>query len=482
MGAFESASRALRTLSSHPVIFAVAAAFGLLKLPVETLRFLRISYVYGLLALLAFPFTPVLLAALYGVADAALDGDHRSDGDDHRSSGGDHVSNGGADDHRRREEGSWTAVLGDAWEGVRNGYLSLLVANVLYASLQHALLLVFTVLALAVLVVLLGGLFAVETLADGARAVLGALGLAGLLAVAAVALVYVVLRSAAFFVFQLYRPAAVVGGRGPIEALRESYRLVRRNPRSAAGFVLVRAFVFLVLLLPGLVALTALALVEGAIFETLAADQFMHVVLAGAVLVYVIGVVQLGFLGTYRVAFYRELAADARTGPTASPDAEGTDDAPAPAAGRRSAEATSAAPGAETPPDGGGHPSGDPFGSDAGDPFGFDADDSGSLDADDPFRSDADVPVGPGAGDSVGSDASDSVGSDANNPSGSDAGGRREDEESDPASGFVFDPHLESRDDADAGDGGEDENGNEDGDADKEGNDDEDVGDPESAG
>lgn len=333
MGAIESANRALRALLRSPVVFAAAGALGVLKVPVEAAGFLRLSYVYGLFALLAFPFTPVLLAALYGVADAAL-------GRERRTAGGADGPDG-------------TPDPGDAWRGVRRGYLQLLIANVLYAVVQHAILFAFTALAVLAAFALFGGLVTAEGLVDGpgSTAVLGSVGLVGALAVGGIALCYVVVRFALFFLFQLYKPATVVGGRGPIEAFRESYGLVRANLRTVAAFVLVRAFVFVVFLVPGLVALIAFVGLEVTVFDAFVEGESTHVLLALAVLVFAIGVVQLAFLGTYRVAFYRELAADAvGTGETqVPPSGEGAapgraSDARAPAsAGSVSSTSTSAA-------------------------------------------------------------------------------------------------------------------------------------------
>lgn len=308
MGAVESASRALRALSRQPGIFLAAAAFGLLKVPIEVTGYLHLSYVYGLLALLAFPFTPLLLAGLYGVCDAALG----------RDRGLERTTDGGQAGHAFTDRPG----LRDAWTGIKRGYASLLLANVLYATVQHVLLFTFTVLWLwtAIVILLFTGI-ALE-LPEGQLAGEMAL-LVGLLVLLVLGAVYVFVRFGLAFFLQLYRPAAVVGGRGPIEAFVESIRLVRDNPRSAVGFVFVRAFVFVVLLMPGAIALISLLLVEIAVFEALVEDDAMHLLLALAVLVYCLGVVQLSFLGTYRVAFYRELVDEetlSRPEPTPSDD------------------------------------------------------------------------------------------------------------------------------------------------------------------
>ena len=305
MGAVESASLALRALSRQPAIFLAAAAFGLLKVPIELTGYLHLSYVYWVLALLAFPCTPLLLSALYGVCDASLKRDRRLE----------RTTDGGQVGHFP----SGRPDLRDAWTGIKQGYASLLIANFLYATVQHLLLFAFTVLWLsAALVVMLFAGAALE-LSEGTLA--GDVVLfAGLLALTVVAAVYVLVRFGLAFFLQLYRPAAVVGDRGPVEALVESIRLVRDNPRSVVGFVLIRAFVFLVLLMPGAIALIAFLVIEIAVFEALAEEGARHLLVGVAVLVYGLGVAQLGFLGTYRVAFYRELVdEETLSGPEPTP-------------------------------------------------------------------------------------------------------------------------------------------------------------------
>lgn len=345
MGAIESASRSLRTLLRTPTLFLAAAGFGLLKLPVEAVR---VSWLYWLLALATILFTPAALAGLYGLAAGSLDDDEGGSGSrrsvrtsadddatgrpkrdgrtqaDEASGGrpkrdGRTVTDDGAGDWPGRGDGGTAVVPVDSAgadpssrrlfrDGVVGGYFDLLAANVLYAFVQHAVLVVFVAVAAVVGGVPFGAAVAVQALADGPRVLVGVLGLLALVLVALVAAVYVVVRAVLFFFLQLYRPAAVVGDAGPVGAFGESYRLVRANPRSAVGFVLVRAFAFLVFLLPGAVALAAFLAVELTVFEQFVGDQLALLGLGAAVLAYGIGVVQLAFLGTYRVAFYRELA------------------------------------------------------------------------------------------------------------------------------------------------------------------------------
>lgn len=363
MGAIESASRSLRTLLGTPTLFLAAAVFGLLKLPVEAFR---VSWLYWLLALATFLFTPVVLAGLYGLAAEALDDDGESAPGQQARQGGrpstdaagtpptpdgrpptddaggrperdgrpapDEASGNrpkpdgrtppdAADGSRakRRDGGTAAGVGGDSADvdpprrrpfrdGVADGYLNLLAANVLYAVLQYVVLVVFLVAAAAVGAIPFGAALAVETMGDGGRTLVGGLGLLALVVVALVAGVYVVVRTVLLFFLQLYKPATVVGDAGPLEAFAESYRLVRANPRSAAGFVLLRGFAFLVFLLPGVAALTAFVAVESTVFEQFVGEEPTLLRLGVVVLAFGVGVVQLAFLGTYRVAFYRELA------------------------------------------------------------------------------------------------------------------------------------------------------------------------------
>lgn len=279
MVALESAERAARVLREVPLLFVAAAAFGVLKLPVEATRPLRISLdVYAVLALVTFLFTPMLLAGLYGLAAGALDG---------------------------------TGTGAAYWRGIGDGYVNLLLANLLYATVQHLLLLVFTVLAvLAFVAVAGGGGVLVDAAADPSTIddAYAATGLLSFAAVTLVSLVYLALRFTVAFFLQLYKPAAALGGRGPVEAFRESVRLVRANVESTLAFVLVRVFVMILLVLPGLVALVTILVVESSLLEQLDEGTAGIVLLAVAVVGFCIGVLELAFLATYRVAFYRALA------------------------------------------------------------------------------------------------------------------------------------------------------------------------------
>ena len=281
MVALESAERAARALREFPVLFAGAAALGVLKLPVEAFRPLRISLdVYAVLALLTFAFTPVLLSGLYGLAAGALAGTGSGD---------------------------------DFWQGVGDGYLNLLLANLVYALVQHVLLLVFTVVAALVFVLLAGGAGVLAEVAaepGSAEQLYAAAGFLAVGGVILVSLVYLVVRFTVAFFLQLYQPAAVVGGRGPASAFAESASLVRANPERTLAFVLVRLFAMVVLVLPGLVAVVAVVVVEGSLLEGLGRGAGPILLAAVLVVGFAVGVLELAFLATYRVAFYRSLVAD----------------------------------------------------------------------------------------------------------------------------------------------------------------------------
>lgn len=278
MAALDSAERAARALLESPVLFVGAAALGVLKLPVEATRPLRISLdVYALLALLTFVFTPVMLAGLYGLAAGALE------------------RTGSQDDY---------------WQGIGDGYLNLVLANVLYALVQHVLMLVFTVVAVVVFVVLAGGLGILAQTASDPSSVqdaYAAAGLASAAGVVAVSVVYLALRATIAFYLQLYKPAAALGGHDPLTAFGESVRLVRANPESTLAFVLVRGFATVVLLLPGVVAVVAFLVVESSLLQQIEGASGAIVVAAVLVVGFAVGVVELAFLATYRVAFYRSL-------------------------------------------------------------------------------------------------------------------------------------------------------------------------------
>lgn len=309
MAALESAERAVRTLREVPGLFLAAGAFAVLKLPVEATRTLRISLdVYAGLALLTFLFTPVLLAGLYGVAAKALG-----------------------------------AAGGSSYRSAATGrYLPLVAANLLYAVVQHLLMLVFSILALLVYVVLAGGVGSVAEvsadpgMADGLYALAG---VSGVLGVVGVSLVYLALRAGLAFLMQLYKPSVTVGGNGPVEAFRESARLVRANVDSTLGFVLVRYFAMVVLVLPAAVAVLALSLVDASVADQLGSTLGLVVLVILGVAGFAVGVLALGFLATHRVAFY-----DALTEPGREPDDHGAA-RDGPESTRRTVEPASLEPG-----------------------------------------------------------------------------------------------------------------------------------------
>jgi hypothetical protein len=277
MAALESAERTVRALREFPLLFGAAGLFAVLKLPVEVTRPLRITYdVYAVLALLTFLFTPVLLSGLYGLAVGALENDARA----------------------------------SFWEAVGDGYGNLLLANAVYALVQHVLLLFFALLAAVTFLGLVGGVGAtVDPTLDPetAREIYGAAGFLATGGVVFVSFVYLVVRFTVAFFMQLYKPSAAVGGNDPVAAFAESASLVREHPESTLGFVLLRLFAMVVLVLPGVVAVVAMLFVQSSLLGQL--DQAATGVVVAAVLVvgFAVGVVELAFLSTYRVAFYRSL-------------------------------------------------------------------------------------------------------------------------------------------------------------------------------
>jgi hypothetical protein len=291
MAALESAERAVRTLREVPGLFLAAGAFAVLKLPVEATHTLRISLdVYAGLALLTFLFTPVLLAGLYGVAARAMG------------------AVGAA---------SFRSAAVDR-------YLPLVAANAMYAVVQHLLMLVFSILAVVVYVVLAGGLGTMaEVSADPSRAdqLYALASLTSLLGIVVVSVVYLALRAGVAFLMQLYKPSVTVGGNGPIEAFKESARLVRANVESTLGFVLVRYFAMVVFVLPAAVAILALSLVDASVADQLGSTTGLVVLAILLVAGFAVGVLALGFLATHRVAFYDALTES--EAPTDAPAATG---------------------------------------------------------------------------------------------------------------------------------------------------------------
>lgn len=287
MAVIESAERAARALRSTPLVFLAAFPFAVVKLVVEAGRLTSylpvpgaalLSYVsyYGL-AVITFLFTPALLAGLYGVAIGAL----------------------------MDESG-----LGTYFYGIKEGYLSLLGANIIYTVVQGVLTLTFVAFAVVTAFFAAGGLGAttVQDTDPGLAGVMGAVGVVSLLAFLLIGLAYIAVRFLIVYYFQFYRVAAVVGDAGPLSAFSESYDLVSENKRDTFYYLLLRGFVFVVLMLPGTLAFTGYLAIETTILEQFSTDDVgIAAIVALAVVVFATGILEFAFLSAYSVAFYRDL-------------------------------------------------------------------------------------------------------------------------------------------------------------------------------
>lgn len=255
-----AAIKAGETIRRHPAVLVAASALAVFRAITAVGQYVNQLFLV-LLAVPLFFVTPFFLAGLLGSADDAL-----HDG---------------------------TTATGWLGWGKRR-YLALLGANLARGAILMGIVLTFSVVILALGV---GGM----AVASGGLSTVTMLLVVGLLPVYAVVILLFVILTV------VYRPSAVVGDNGPVEALKESYRLTRPNLLSAFAFLVFRGlltlgFAFLaavgVLLATGWDP-TASSVASAGLTPTTVAVAFA--------VVYPVQLASDAFLSTYSVAYYRYL-------------------------------------------------------------------------------------------------------------------------------------------------------------------------------
>jgi hypothetical protein len=212
------------------VLLGLAVLLAVLRPPPA----LRVGgWLYLVPALLTFVVTPAAMVALLGASDRVL-----------------------------RDEPATEGLL----ETVKSRYLHLLAANGAVAVTVIGVNIALTLLLVVVVLVVGAGAIGVGSLlsspagvaGSGADGVLAGLGVVAIVAYGGMILLTICANAAVDFVFRFVKPSVVVGETGVVDALVESYRLVREHPRVALGYYLVqRTFG---LLLGGLVVLAGVGL------------------------------------------------------------------------------------------------------------------------------------------------------------------------------------------------------------------------------
>lgn len=284
MGAISALSEAVDALRRNPVLFAATFAFSLVSFGFVGATTVTSPENASLLsvALSGFSYlvTPFFVGGILAMAHEGLDG---------------------------------RARLGTLLAGGKDNYLRLLAATVLLGLLFAALAFAAVVVALIVGVFVLG--------AGSAGVAAGSASVLALLWVAAVPAVFLPL-----FFLQLYAAAVVVSDVGPLDALRRSARLVRRNLLSALGYTAVAT------LIGGGIGVLSIAFLAVARPE-LYAMPVGSVPEFGTGVLLTVGGVAVGlsaivsaFASAFQVAFYEDCLA--RTGVGDRETADGAPDAP----------------------------------------------------------------------------------------------------------------------------------------------------------
>ena len=248
------------TIRRQPVLLVAAAALAILRSTTVVGQYVN-QLVVILLAVPLFFVTPFFLAGLLGSADDAL-------------------------------HGGTTATGWLGW-GKRR-YLALLGATLAQGAIIMGI-----ALTLSVVVLALGiGLVAV---ASGGLTTVTTLLLVGILLVYAVTILLFAILTV------VYKASAVVGDNGPIDALKESYRLTRPNLLSAFAFLVFRGLItfgFAVVAVLGLMLVTGWGLSSVSVVAMEATPVTVAIAFA---VVYPVQLVADAFLSTYTVAYYHFL-------------------------------------------------------------------------------------------------------------------------------------------------------------------------------
>jgi hypothetical protein len=224
--------RALSSLTTYPIILAVAVLLAVVRAP-PMLGLVGGPLLYGGGALLLFVFSPLAMGAMLVVSDNAL------------------------------REQPWNEDLGPR---VTDRYLPLLGSNLLVGLLAIAVRLVVGFVLVLVFAVVVGGavMSTIGTSGGGPASpdgLVAGLGVGTLAVVVLVPLVGTLVALSLDFLFHFHKPAAVLGDRGAVDSLKQSYGLVTSFPRVALGYYALQLAVGVAL---GAVALAILGTVGAA--------------------------------------------------------------------------------------------------------------------------------------------------------------------------------------------------------------------------
>lgn len=264
MHVLDSLKRVPGALRRNPVLVVPVAAFLLVQAPqllIGTVAPALQSALSIASNLLVVALTPFYVSGLFTMADEALDG---------------------------------TTSLGSFVGGGKRHYVPFLVAYVVLLAINVA---IGVVLSIGVFVALIVGISGSAFVEPGPL-LLGAVGVAAAVA----ALAYLAVN----FLLQFFGEAVVLDGTEGIEALKRSASLVRRNPVSVFGFVLLRGVISLVGAVPAVV-VTLSVMPEGDVFPLpeLSTAALATVAVGG----YLLSVLVTTVTSTYSVSFYRALTA-----------------------------------------------------------------------------------------------------------------------------------------------------------------------------
>jgi hypothetical protein len=213
--------RALASVARSPALLGLAVLLAVFR-PPPALRV--VSYVYLFLALLTFVLTPVPMAALLGASDRTL-----------------------------REQPTTDGLVGT----VKDRYLQLLAANGAISAAFLGLNFAFGILVTVLVLVVGIGAAGVGALvspspvstpgAGGSDGLLAGLGVVAIAAYALLILAVLAANTVLDVLVRFAKPAVVVGEASALDALSESYGLVRAFPRVALGYYAVQRAVGLCL-------------------------------------------------------------------------------------------------------------------------------------------------------------------------------------------------------------------------------------------
>jgi hypothetical protein len=213
MAALKALQNAIGTLTGNPVLLLVGLAIGIVTLPQTALGLLSVPLVPQALQVVTFFITPLLAAALIGMADEAL-------------------------------SGPGTSVETGRSVGV-DRYVPLLLGTIVKFAID----LVFgVVIAITVFVGVLLGFGAVASAGAG-DVNLGSLGGAVLVVGLVVLLVAVVYLVVQFFI-QFFHVSIVAGREDFLDGFRDSVGLVRNNLLATLGYSVINLIVAILVSLP----------------------------------------------------------------------------------------------------------------------------------------------------------------------------------------------------------------------------------------